>query len=83
MREARQNEFGRRDGPVGTHPRKEKGMRKGLRLLMAAMTTTLFALATNPSDALAEKEKTDCTDHCAERAARYCEDLENLSLIHI
>jgi hypothetical protein len=55
---------------------KETRMGKPLRPLMAAITATLLALATSPSSALAEKEKTDCTDHCAEKAAQYCEDLE-------
>ncbi len=52
-------------------------MRRRLGPLMAATSTIFFALAASPADALAEKEKKDCTDHCAESAARYCDDLEN------
>lgn len=44
---------------------------------VAVMATTLLALGASPSDARAEKEKRDCTDHCADRASRYCEDLES------
>lgn len=52
-------------------------MGRRLRPLTAAMTLALFALAASPSNALAEREKKDCTDHCADRAAQYCEDIDS------
>ncbi len=52
-------------------------MRNPLRLLMAALIATLVALPASPSTALAERESVDCTDYCAESAARNCDDLDS------
>jgi hypothetical protein len=52
-------------------------MGRPMKPLMALLATILFALGASPSDVRAEKETRDCTDHCADRASRYCEDLES------